>query len=107
MGPETGGGDKRREHFETPPMSLTSAASVGRKNQSAGGASPAMSPPARTHESDRLLGERLRHPMLLRKGELHRLIRIANAASIPQVVEQRLSDSTCWAHSSIARSSAL
>ena len=38
----------------------------------------------------RRLGERLGHPMLLRKGELHRLIRTADPASIPQEVGQKL-----------------
>ena len=38
----------------------------------------------------RRLGERLGHPMLLRKGELHRLIRMADPASIPHEVGEKL-----------------
>ena len=38
----------------------------------------------------RRLGERLGHPMLLRKGELHRLIRSADPTSIPHEVGEKL-----------------
>ena len=38
----------------------------------------------------RRLSQRLGHPMLLRKGELHRLIRSVDPASIPAEVEEKL-----------------
>ncbi len=38
----------------------------------------------------RRLGEHLGHPMLLRKGELHRLIRSVDPASIPAEVGEKL-----------------